>query len=104
MPLGIIPKSENKGDEMVQIMSNLHEYVPKVEYTEDCFISSIGETVQVPGAFLHPILIGGDQLTAARGRGAKKAKVNEDSPTSRLEGLIPVAEDWHTKVTLLQVS
>ena len=104
VPLGIIPKSENKGDEMVEIMSNLHQYVPKVEYTEDCFISDIGETVQVPSAFLHPILIGGDQLTAARGRGAKKAKVHADSPTSRLEGLIPVAEDWHTKVTLLQVS
>ena len=47
--------------------------------------------------------MGGDQLTAARGRGAKKAKVHADSPTSRLEGLIPVAEDWHTKVVLLEV-
>ena len=60
-------------------------------------------TVQVPGAFFHPILVGGDQLKAARGRGAKKAKVHTVSPTSRLEGLIPVAEDWHTKVTLLEV-
>ena len=103
MPLGIIPKKENKGDEMVEIMTNLHQYVPKVEYTEDCFISEIGGTVQVPGAFFYPILVGGDQLTAARGRGAKKAKVHADSPTSRLEGLIPVAQDWHTKVTLLEV-
>ena len=70
VPLGIIPKSENKGDEMVEIMSNLHQYVPKVEYTEDCFISDIGETVQVPSAFLHPILNGGNQLTAARGKGS----------------------------------
>ena len=102
--LGIIPRSENKGDEMVQIMSILHQYVPTVQFTEDCYISEIDETAQVPGAFHHPILIGGDQLTAARGRGAKKAKVHADSATSRLEGLIPVAEDWHTKVTLLQVS
>ena len=104
VPLGIIPKSEIKGDEMVQIMSILHQYVPTVEFTEDCYISEIDETVQVPGAFLHAILIGGDQLTAARGRGAKKVKVHADSATGRLEGLIPVAEDWHTKVTLLQVS
>ena len=61
-------------------------------YIKDCFISEIGKTVLVPGAFLHPVLIG-DQLTAARRRGAKKAKVHADSPTSRLEGLILVAED-----------
>ena len=96
VPLGIIPKNENKGVEMVEIMTNLHQYVPKVEYTEECFVPEIGETVQVPAAFLHPILIGGDQLTAARGRGAKKAKVYADSPSSRLEGLIPVAADWHS--------
>ena len=85
---------------MVEIMSSLHRYVPTVEYTEDYFISNIGQTFQVPNAFFHPILIGGDQLTAARGRGAKKGKVHAESPTSRLEGLIPVAQDWHTKVTL----
>ena len=88
---------------MVEIMSILHQYVPKIEFTEECFISSICETIQVPNVFIHPIIIGGDQLTAARGRGAKKAKVHADSPTSRLEGLVPVAEDWHTKVTLLGV-
>ena len=104
MPLGILPKNENKGDEMVEIMSHLHRYVPTVQYAKDHFISSTDQTTQVPKAYLHPILIGGDQLTAARGRGAKKAKVHADSPTSRLEGMVPVAEDWHTKVTLLEVS
>ena len=84
--------------------SNLHQYVPTVKYVEDCFIPSTGVTTQVPKASLHPIIIGGDQLTAARARGAKKAKLHVDSPISRLEGLIPVAEDWHTKVVLLEVS
>ena len=96
-----MPKNENKGDE---IMSSLHQYVPTVKYVEDCFIPSTGLTTQVPKASLHPIIIGGDQLTAARARGAKKAKLHVNSPISRLEGLIPVAEDWHTKVTLLKVS
>ena len=91
VPLGILPMNETKGDEMVKIMSTLHQYVPSVQYTEDYFISSIGQTTQVPKASLHPIIIGGDQLTAARGRGAKKAKLHADSPTSRLEGMIPVA-------------
>ena len=32
VPLGIITKSENKTDEMVDILSHLHQYVPmKVE-------------------------------------------------------------------------
>lgn len=84
-------------------MSNLHQYVPAIKYTEDRFITKIGKKVQVPAALLYPLLIGGDQLTAARGRGAKKDKVHADSPMSGLEGLIPVAEDWHTKVTLLEV-
>ena len=84
MPLGILPKNENKGDEMVEIMSTLHQYVPAHEYTEDHLISSISQTTQVPKALLHQVLIGGDQLTAARGREAKKAKLHADSPTSRL--------------------
>ena len=88
---------------MVDIMSCLHTYVPTEDYTEQCFIPSSDSTVQVPKAVFHPIIIGGDQLTASRARGAKKAKVHADSPVSRLEGLIPVAEDWHTKLNLLEV-
>ena len=83
-------------------MSHLHRNVPAVQYAEDHLISSTDQAVQLPKAYTHPILIGGDQLTADQGKGAKK--VHADSPTSRLEGLIPVAEDWHTKVTLLEVS
>ena len=70
---------------MVQSMSIPHQYVPKVEFTEDCYISDNDETVQVPGAFIHPIHIGGDQLTAARGKGPKIANVDADSPTIRLK-------------------
>ena len=51
----------------------------------------------------HPILFSGDQKTAARGRGAQKAKMNALSPSARLEGLVPVAADWHTKVKILDV-
>ena len=42
---------------------------------------------------MHPVIISGDYLTAARGRGAKKVKVNSDSPAGRLEGLIQAAAD-----------
>ena len=88
---------------MVAIMAHLHQYAPIVEHVEPVHVASIDKTVQVTTARVHPILVGGDQLTAARARGAKKAKVNALTPTRRLEGLLPMVEDWHTKVTLLTV-
>ena len=53
---------------------------------------------------MHRILIGGDQLTVARMRSAINIKNNSWTATGRLEGFIPVAEDWHTKAIYLDVS
>lgn len=85
-------------------MSHLHQYVPMLEHHEDVAIPHTSETVSVTKASVHPIVIGGDQLTAARARGALKAKKNEDTPSLRLDGFVPVVEDWHTKVIFLEVS
>lgn len=53
---------------------------------------------------VYPILFGGDQLSASRYRGSILIRKNSTTPSKRLEGLIPVAEDWHTEVILLKVS
>ena len=50
------------------------------------------------------LLIGGDQMTAARTRGSKRIRSNSLRGKERLEGLVPVVEDWHAKVCLLGVS
>ena len=84
-------------------MNHLHQYSPLSETTELHYIPSIDKTVEVTSARGRPILFGGDQLTVARARGAQKAKVNSTSPSSRLEGLVPMIEDWHSKVVLLKV-
>jgi hypothetical protein len=89
VPLGILPKNENKAKEMVDIVQHLHQYVPAVEYEEELMIPSCGESVMVARAKFSPVLLGGDQLTAARVRGAKKNKVSEDSPSDRMEGIVP---------------
>lgn len=89
---------------MVEILADLHQYVPIAEYTEDTVVPGICDPVQVPKAYVHPIILGGDQLTANRARCAIKAKINEDKPSLRLEGLLPSAEDWHTKLNFLGVS
>ena len=101
VPLGILAKNENKGDDMVDIMEHLHQYVPVVNFSEDVSIED--KRITVPRAVMYPILFGGDQLTAARGRGAQKARTNSLSPLMRFDGLIPCAEDWHTKVIFLEV-
>ena len=85
-------------------MAHMHQYIPVVENTEEVSIPSLSESVCVPKAQCFPVFISGDQLTAARARGAKKAKINSDSPSSRLEGLVPATTDWHTKQALLGVS
>ena len=45
----------------------------------------------------YKILVGGDQLTAARARSSKKHMINANTPQVRLEGLVPMVEDWHSK-------
>eukprot|EP00731_Ephydatia_muelleri_P003537 Em0001g3537a len=104
IPLGIQFKDENKTEDIVEIMAELQQYVPyMVEVLKDVYVPNIDKTVQVVETLSHPIEFAGDQKTAARGRGAQKAKTHESSLSGRLAGLVPVAADWHTKVKLLDV-
>ena len=50
-------------------------------------------------------LLGGDQLTVhvARVSGVQNLRISHETALERLEGLIPVVEDWHTRVILLEV-
>ncbi len=52
---------------------------------------------------MHKVIIGGDQMTATRTKSAIKAKLNGETSSKRVEGLIPTLEDWHTKANLLEV-
>lgn len=99
VPLGVLCKNENKSDDMVAIMTHLHQYVPSIVSDDSESIYKSSSDVQ-----FHKIFIGGDQLTAARARHAKKHMMNAHTPQARLEGLEPMIEDWHTKACLLGVS
>lgn len=48
-------------------------------------------------------MLGGDQMTAARIRGSKRVVSNSQCGTDCLDGFVPVVEDWHTKMCLLEV-
>lgn len=90
---------------MIEIMTEIHnKYVPSVEIEMQSHIESIGESITFKVSESHKILMGGDQLTAARARAAKRNVANADSDDIKLVGLLPTVEDWHTKMNLLSVS
>ena len=125
IPLGVLLKTETKYEDMVGIMDHLHQYVPTVtsEYIyED---EESGTQNKVSGDHFHysligkymiyismsymkcilytKICVGGDQLTAERARGSQRISDNSKTGAERLEGLLPVVEDWHAKMCLLEV-
>ena len=95
--------NENKTNEMIKILQHMHKYVPTVEQEDKIFIPSLEKDVLKSNTVQHPILFGGDQLTVARIRGAQIAMSNARDSVKRLQGLIPVIQDWHTEVILTEV-
>ena len=83
-------------------MTHVHQYVPVKEYEREVQVDT-DTTVQQIHSKAHRIPFGGDQLTAARIRGTQAAKCNSVTCAKRFDGLIPVIEDWHTKIVLLEV-
>ena len=95
-------RKENKVDEMVDILSSSHQYVPTKEASFTVEIPEVGAT-EMKVENMHVILLGGDQLTAERARAAGRIRQNSQHPVGRLEGILPVTEDWHTKVCFMEV-
>ena len=93
MPLGVILQNENKVDGMCAIMDELHKYVPKI-------LKHQGSTEEDR---LYQVLAGGDQVTVVRARSAIGIRRTHDTNTEKLKGIVPVVEDWHARLTLLQV-
>ena len=87
---------------MVGIVENLQKYVSAQLLVKNHKVST-GETVAVQEARMHRCLMGGDQLTAARGREAQCIRENGGDPITRLEGLQMFSLDWHAKMNLLEV-
>ena len=82
---------------MCTIMKNIHKYIPK-PYQQVVYE---GEKAAVEEEFFQGILFGGDQLTVCQCRGAQAAWCNDDVAVEHLDGITPVTEDWHAKLTLM---
>lgn len=103
-PLGVYLKDENKFEEIVDILDELRKYAPSRSETRDVPIPNTSEVRSLKEIAFHRLLFGGDQLTAKRARAGVRIRNNSINNADRLEGLLPVAEDWHAKVVFLEVS
>ncbi len=90
-----------KHAEMIEIVSNLQTYVPTKSTEVDVEISETSESCQVAVDPFHHTLFGGDVLTVARE--SKDIRSNSRRGNERLEGVVPVIEDWHAKLCFLEV-
>ena len=107
VPLGVLFKSEQKHEDMLSIMeSTQQQYAPFtiVQKVVHAVTEEGEEDVTVDEVQFHPLLFGGDQLTAERLCSCKTSCDNSDTPHERLDGLEPVVEDWHVKQSLYGVS
>ena len=95
--------NENKLDEMGKILEQYISLVPALESVQQVVLPN-GSEIEIDNTQFHPILFGGDQLTVARIRGTQALRDTHDKPADRFEGIVPVVEDWHTRMTLLKVS
>ena len=77
-------------------MEKLHKYVPAKSVTNE--VSGDEDHLY------HKLLLGGDQLIIARSQSSIAIRADHDLAREHLEGLLPVVEDWHTKMTLVKVS
>ena len=103
VPLEILPKSETKYDDMLDIFDHIHTYVPSKCIQRRKIVPLTGEVIDFNDSEFMTTLIGGDQLMAARAHGTQLIRSNCHLNIDNLAGLLPVAEDWHAKLCLLQV-
>ncbi len=95
--------NENKLDEMSKIMEEFHKrYIP-THASEGELTLPNGATLSFDNTSFFEILFGGDQLTVARAKGVKNLRLGHETALDRLDGLIPIVEDWHAGVILLEV-
>ena len=62
-----------------------------------------GSVIDFDDTQFFSILFGGDQLTASQIRGTQALRDTQSKRVDRFEGILPVVEDWHSRMTLMKV-
>ena len=92
---------ENKLEEMSEILKKYMELVP-FRAAEGHFTLPNENIITFDDTQFWRVLFGGDQLTVARMHGTQALRDTQDTQ-DQLEGVIPVVEDWHARMTFLKV-
>ena len=103
VPSGVLPKNETKYEEMMDILQHLQGYVPAIDVKREMKVPGSDEPITIDDQRFTTTLMGGDQLTVACARGAQLIRSNTGTNQGSFAGLLPVVEDWHTKLCLMQV-
>ena len=88
---------------MAKILTHYMKLVPTVEEEGHRQLPN-GSVLDFDDTRFFSILFGGDQLTVARIRGTQIHWDTHDKRVDRFEGVVPVVEDWHSRMTLMKVS
>lgn len=88
VPLGILLHNENKLDEMSKILDHYMKFVPTVAGEKEVTLPNGTSVIKLDDTYFFKILLGGDQLTAARIRGTQALRATQDKAVERLQGLI----------------
>ena len=91
---------------MIQVLEKVHVYVPSKDVEKEIPIldeAGSESVIKVSDKAFSTTIVGGDQLTVARIRGAQRIRGNSEKSEQRFDGLLPVPEDWHGKMCLLEV-
>ena len=78
--------------------------MPAVTVHDSVVNPETDERIIIRSQKLHPVLFGGDQLTDERIRGCRRTRSNATNTAEKLQQrLLPVIEDWYSKVALWKV-
>jgi L1 cell adhesion molecule like protein len=90
---------------MIKTLEHIQRYAPSKEVERELTIPTHTgqETVKLKEKKYSTTIVGGDQLTVSRIRGSQRVRGNSDTSEERLDGLLPVSEDWHAKMCFMEV-
>ena len=102
----MLPHSEVSYEDIIKVLEKAHGYVPAKDVERKLTVPNEegpASEIKLDDKKFTTLLIGGDQLTVARIRGAQLIRGNSETSEQCFAGLLPVTEDWHAKMCFLEV-
>ena len=106
MPLGVLPYNEMYYEDMIKALEHIQQYIPSKEVEQELIVpSQAGQetVVKFVEKKYATTVVSGDQLTVSRICGSQRIRGNSDTSEQRLDGFLPVSDDWHAKMYFMEV-